>query len=263
MSKHIEVFGIETPLITPETDIFGVISESISRVLELREQDIIVVAESVVATAQGRLYCLKDVVVSEKAEKFAKENSLEPRFTELVLREADEIIGVKYGVIVTIKDNMLVANAGIDTSNAPPGYVVATPEKPDVFAKNLREYLEKKFSINRLGVVISDSRVVALRLGCTGIAMAVSGFRAVKDLRGQLDIFGKKLKITYSAVADMVATAAQIVMGEAADKIPVAVVRGIDTDFSQDFNKVETIERDKCLYMGFLYNKDASGGRDV
>jgi coenzyme F420-0:L-glutamate ligase/coenzyme F420-1:gamma-L-glutamate ligase len=142
----------------------------------------------------------------------------------MVLQEADAIFGGVPGFLLTLKDGTLTANAGIDLKNCPPGTAVLWPRNSDTSASKLRRFLQRSFSV-RLGVVIVDSRVTPLRLGTVGLAIGVSGLSCVRDYRGVRDLHGRKIRITRVNIADDLAASAHLLMGEAAERIGIVVVR--------------------------------------
>jgi coenzyme F420-0:L-glutamate ligase len=120
---------------------------------------------------------------------------------------------------------MIAPNAGIDKSNCPQGKIVLYPKDSFRTANELRKKFLKKYGI-KIGIVISDSRLMPTRIGCTGIAVGVAGFNPVDDERGKRDLFGKKLRVTFKATADSLATIAVFMMGESNESIPIVVIRG-------------------------------------
>jgi coenzyme F420-0:L-glutamate ligase len=136
------------------------------------------------------------------------------------------------GFLLAIRDGMIAPNAGIDKSNAPTGHVILYPRNAFETATRLRRSLSSKLGI-RLGVVISDSRLMPTRIGTTGVAIACSGFIPVEDLRGKRDLFGHVLRVTQRAVADGLATMGVAVMGESNESTPAVIVRGATVKWSE------------------------------
>lgn len=249
-----KLFGIRTPIIKPFDNIVQIISSSLFKEgLRFENQDILVLAETAVATAQGRIRQLKDIQVSIKASTLAKRYNLEPEIAQLVLEESEEILGGIPHVLLTIKNNTLMANAGIDKSNAPPGYVVLLPSNPTQEAWRIKKEI-KDLSNCEIGVIIADSRTQPLRLGNVGLALAVAGIEPVKDLRGQPDIYGHLLRISRAAVADNLSSAAQLLMGEANERTPAVIIRNAPVTFSEDYftPDAQTISRHECLYFAIF-----------
>jgi coenzyme F420-0:L-glutamate ligase len=224
-----------------------------------KAKDIVVVSSKVVSYCEGRLVRLADINPSKKALELSERYKIPAELAELILREADEILGGVEGFILTLKFGMLCPNAGIDTSNVPEGYAVLYPKDPQKSADKLRILIERRIN-GKIGVVIADSRVLPLRRGVCGIALATSGFEAIKDERGKLDLFGKPLKRTVRNLADMLASASQLLMGEANEMTPIVIVRGLNVRFTDGrFNLA--IAPEECLYWGCFGGKVRRGDK--
>ena len=248
-----EVIGIKTDLIRVGDDFVDSLERGMKRSgLTLEDGDIIVVSESAVATSEGRVVNLEEVVPSDLARSLAPRYSKDPREMELILQESDEIMGGIPGVALTLKDGFLYPNAGIDHSNAPPGTVILFPADPQKAASEIRRRMAHG---KRIGVVVGDSRTHPLRLGCVGVALACDGLEPVEDARGQKDLYGKPLEITRKAVADNLVSAAQIVMGEGGEGVPAAIIRGAPVPVRSGLNcKIPSIPPNECMYIGALKN---------
>lgn len=218
--------------------------------LQLETGDIIVFASKIVALAQGRLIKLDEVQPSEEARKLAERFSLQPEFAELILREADKIYGGVKKAVLTLKDSILTANAGIDNKNAPPGFAVLWPLNPWDWARKAREDIERKTG-KQVGMLIVDSGLVPLRIGTSGLALAVAGFKPVRDTRGWRDIHGKTLMITRHAIADDLASAAHLLMGEAAEKTPIVLIKDAPVDFDKKaYGSADMMmPSNECIFM--------------
>lgn len=251
------IIGLRLPLVKPGDDLVELILCAAKRVGGLKEGDIVVIASSVLATAQGRLRRLGEIKPSKRARELAKRAKLEPEFVELVLREADRVLGVVEGAVLTVKEGVPCANAGVDSSNAPRGYALLAPLNPNQAARGILEGLKRRAGL-RLGVVVADSHVQPLRRGTVGLAVGVAGVRPVVDCRGKLDLFGRPLRVTFRALADQLATAAQLVMGEAAERVPVAVVRGVGGALGRG-KLSPKLPPEQCMYFGVLQQSGEKG----
>lgn len=189
--------------------------------------DVLVVAQKAVSKAEGRIVRLDDVEPSERARELAGDDE-DPRRTEVILREAVDIVRIRPPLlIVETRHGFICASAGVDASNAPePGTLVLLPVDPDASAARIRERV-RELTGARVGVIVSDSFGRPWRQGTTDVALGAAGIRVMEDLRGTRDRIGYELKSTQIAIADELASAAQLVMGKA-DGNPVAVVRGLD-----------------------------------
>lgn len=245
-----QVLGIKTDLIRPGDDLAESLDKAMAKSgLAFQDGDILVVSESTVATAEGRVVALDDVTPGDLAQTLAAKYSKDPREMELILRESDEIVGGIPGVVLTLNRGFLYPNAGIDNSNAPEGHVVLFPANAEESAARIRNALSRG---KKIGVIIGDSRTHPLRLGCVGVALACAGLEAVEDARGQKDLFGRELKITRKAVADNLVSAAQIVMGEGDEGIPAAIVRDSSVSIREVSGEIPTISPGECMYIGAL-----------
>jgi coenzyme F420-0:L-glutamate ligase / coenzyme F420-1:gamma-L-glutamate ligase len=193
----------------------------------LEDGDVLVVAQKAVSKAEGRVVRLDDVEPSSRALELAGEGE-DPRRTEVILREAVEIVRVRPPLlIVETRHGFICASAGVDASNAPePGTLVLLPLDPDASAARIRARVHE-LSGASVGVIVSDSFGRPWRQGTIDVALGAAGIRVMEDLRGTRDRIGYELKSTQIAIADELASAAQLVMGKA-DGNPVAVVRGLD-----------------------------------
>jgi coenzyme F420-0:L-glutamate ligase/coenzyme F420-1:gamma-L-glutamate ligase len=248
-----EVIGIRTGIVREGDDITGAIICGVaeSEAGSFRSGDVLVVAESALATAEGRIVHVDEVVPSRESEKTAERYGMDPRVVEVVTRESDSVVGGIPGFLLCMKGGTLLPNAGVDASNAPPGCLVLLPADPERSARDIRKAVAERTGA-RVGVIIADSRTHAMRAGCSGVAIGCSGITAVIDIRGRSDLFGRRLEVTKQALADNIASAAEIVMGEADESTPAAVVRGLEIPIG-DFEGVEAIDADECLFMGALW----------
>ncbi len=243
-----QLLGIRTPIIRPGENIVQILLECLEKQgIRLQNGDVVVLAESAVATAEGRVVQLSDIEPTAEACELALKYQLDPREMQLIIEECDEIFGGVPGAALTVTRGTLSPNAGIDSSNAPEGCVVLLPEDPQKSAAFIREGLEKACSCH-IGVIVGDSRTQPLRLGCVGIALGTSGLEPVEDARGSLDLFGKELKITRKAVADNMVSAAQLVMGEAGEGTPAVVIRGATVKMIEGSIEMPLFSREECMY---------------
>ena len=221
------------PLIRPGDDLSEIILQALDySSIQLVDGDILVIAQKIVSKAEGRMVNLATVNPSPAAVKLAEQTEKDARLVEMILRESNEILRTRPGtIIVEHRRGFVCANAGIDHSNTsdessePENWVLLLPLDADASAKILRERLESATGA-RLGVLIIDSHGRAWRIGTVGMAIGLSGMPGVADLRGRPDLFGYRLRITQVGVADELAAAASLVMGQAAEGIPVVHARG-------------------------------------
>jgi len=197
----------------------------------LLDNDIFVLAQKIVSKAEGRMVSLADVIPSQKAIELAEKTEKDARLVELMLQESNEVVRYRKNVIVVEhKLGFICANAGIDHSNVMgdgdnKDVVLLLPENPDNSAKQIRDEIKKRTSKN-IGVMIIDSHGRAWRNGTVGMCIGLSGIPAIVDERGWKDLFGYILQATIIGVADELAAAASLVMGQAAEGTPVVHARG-------------------------------------
>lgn len=220
------------PLVKPGDDLATLILEAIKREdLTLADGDILIVAQKIVSKSEGRSINLEDVIPSPEAIDLAQRIDKDARLIELILQESKSILRAQQGVIIVEhRLGFVCANAGIDHSNVcgldrSEQRVLLLPENPDASAARLRKSLEEKCDVS-LGVLIIDSHGRSWRMGTAGVAIGLSGLPGLVDLRGEPDLFGYTLQITQVGAADELASAASLVMGQAAEGTPVVHARG-------------------------------------
>lgn len=196
-----------------------------------RDGDIIVLSSKYVSMSEGSVVDMRKIRAGKKAKALAKKCQMEPKLAELVLRESDYIVKGVPGFLLAMRDGMIAPNAGIDRSNVPKGYAILYPRDPFGSAEGLKDAFLANLGVN-VGIVIADSRLMPTRVGTTGVAIACAGFDPVEDLRGNKDLFGNVLRVTFRAVADGLATMGVAVMGESDESTPVAVVRGAQVQWT-------------------------------
>lgn len=218
------------PRVVPGDDLASLLLEALAREGLVPEAgDIIVVAQKIVSKAEGAIVDLAAVVPSARAEALASVTGKSPTLLEVVLGESTEVLRAKRNVIIVAhRLGLVMANAGIDQSNVEAHGMtepaLLLPRDPDRSAANLKARLDGHFGC-ALGVVVSDSIGRAWRLGTTGFAIGAAGIPSLVDQRGEHDMNGRVLMVTETAYADAVAAAAVLVMGEADEATPAALVR--------------------------------------
>lgn len=214
--------------ITPQCDLAGLLADALVRGgLTLAQQDVLVVAQKAVSKSENRLVHLDKVVPSSRARALAAETEKDPQLVELILSESTEVVRHRPGLlIVRHRLGFVMAQAGIDRSNVPAGHALLLPEDPDHSAEQLRLAMADLSGVSP-GVIITDSFGRPWRLGTTNVAIGAAGVPSIWDRRGELDRGGRQLEATVVAWADAVAAGAGLVMGEATEGVPAALVRGL------------------------------------
>ncbi len=222
------------PLVAAGDDLAGLLATALRRGdIAPEDGDILVVAQKVVSKAEGRLVDLARVVASPRAIALAKETGKDPRLVEIILGESSEVVRQRQDILIMAhRLGFVMANAGVDQSNVAPGdteLVLLLPRDPDGSAAALKAKLDDEFGAN-LGVIINDSFGRAWRNGVVGVALGAAGVPSLRSLIGSPDLFGRKMRVTEVAVADEIAAAASLLMGEAAEGVPAVHVRGFACD---------------------------------
>lgn len=219
-------------LVEPGDDLGAITVEAFAtNGMEPRTGDVLVVAQKVVSKAEGRYVEVARVEPSEQAITLAAEVGKDARFVEIVLGESKRIVRHRPGLlIVEHRLGFVMANAGIDHSNVSTAdgveRVLLLPRDPDASARALRDHIARSCGVP-IGIIISDSFGRPWRKGTVGIALGAAGLPAVIDMRGQPDLFGRELLVTETGFADEIAAAAGLLMGQAAEALPMVLVRGL------------------------------------
>ena len=233
------------PLIQPGDDLARIICDrAMAADLRPLQDDALIISSKIVSKAEGRQVSLSGVVASDAAKRLAAETDKDARLVELVLREAERVSRRRRGVLVTQhRLGFVSANSGLDRSNIEGGDNAALmlPEDPDGSARRLRDSLRQRLGVD-IAVVVSDTHGRPFRIGNVGVAIGVAGLPALKDLRGRKDLYGRELEITQQAYADLVASAAHLLCGEADEGYPAILIRGVDVSpphgLASDLNRL-------------------------
>ena len=228
MIPRLEIIGITGLPHFEENDNIGsmIVDAARDQGTALETGNIVVVTQKIVSKAEGSVVDLRDVEPSPLAEEFARQYDKDPRHVEVVLRETRRVVRMDRGIlIVETKHGFICANAGVDASNVPGDENVSLlPEDPDRSARRLREGLMERTGFP-VAVIISDTFGRPWRMGSTDVAIGVAGMSPLNDYRGQIDPYGYSLRVSVAAIADQIASAAELVAGKVS-LVPVAIARG-------------------------------------
>ena len=221
------------PLIRRDDNLADIVLNALQQAnISLQDEDVLVFAQKIISKAEGRAVNLATVTPSQSAVELSKKTEKDARVVELILQESNEVLRSRVGaIIVEHKLGFVCANAGIDHSNVAGAgdpaeeWVLLLPAEPDVSATKMRDQIKSRTG-KQVGILIIDSHGRAWRNGTVGIAIGIAGLPALEDLRGKPDLFGSQLQATQVGVADELAAAASLVMGQAAEGTPVVHVRG-------------------------------------
>ena len=212
--KSLSVTPVKTPIYHGE-NLTDFITDNLPQEL-VQDGIILAVTSKIVSLSEHRLI---------PQSQISKEN--------LVKQEADVFLGeIGYGCFLTVKDGLLIPSAGIDESNSETGSYILYPKDPFESAHRLWKDLKQKFKLTHFGLILTDSHTTPLRRGVTGIALSHWGFHPIRKMVGTKDLFGRELKMTNMNLVDGIATAAVMMMGEGSESTPLAVVSGVDVEFS-------------------------------
>jgi coenzyme F420-0:L-glutamate ligase len=228
-------------------EIINVISENKT---SLKNGDVIVISSKYVSNSQGRVIDTSKIIESEQSIHIAKKFRIKPKFAEVILRESDKIFGGVSGFVITSSDNILAPNAGIDKSNSDGTKLILYPENPYQVAENIKRKIFFEYNIH-VGIIIVDSRLMPARIGTTGVAISCAGLEPVKDLRGEQDLDGNPLKVTFQATADNLASIANHKMGEGSESQPIAIIRDSECELTNrniSYNEM-SISHEQCVYV--------------
>lgn len=182
---------------------------------------------------EGMLLAITSKILSLAENRLVPLDSIDKK--DLIRQEADHYLGeIGHGVSLTIKEGLLLPAAGIDESNSENGDYILYPKDPYQSAENLRQALVARTGIKHLGIIVTDSHTSPLRNGVTGIALSFAGFDPVRNMVGEKDIFGRELKMTKINLADSLAVAAVLMMGEAAERCPLALISDAPVTFNEN-----------------------------
>jgi coenzyme F420-0:L-glutamate ligase/coenzyme F420-1:gamma-L-glutamate ligase len=248
----IQIIGIEgLPVIKMGDNIASLICEAAEKQgTPIQNGDIIVVTHVIVSRAEGRTVNLDEVVPSEFAQTIARQCEKDPALVEVILRESRGIVRMGDGKLITeTKHGFVCANSGVDKSNVPGKNTVALlPENPDASAEKIRKEI-KRLTGCEVAVIISDTHGRPLREGEINVAIGVAGIKPIRDRRGQKDLFGYTLKVKQTAIADELCSAAELIIGQANEGIPAAIIRGYKYPKSETAKATELIRaKEKDLF---------------
>jgi len=257
LAKTISIIGLETfPLVEAGDNLAKLIVETMKKEdVSLNDGDIIAVSQKIVSKAEGRIVRLRDVNPSEEAKEVAKATLRDPRLVELILRETGKIVKASPQIFIVENRNGLIAiNAGIDKSNVKGEDAYALlPVDPDESARRIRSELIN-LTGKKAAVVICDTFSRPLRRAQVDFAIGVAGVCPFKDYRGQEDLFGYILRVKRVAIADEIASAAELAMGQGREAVPVVIIKNLGrVELTEETSTNELlISKEEDLFSGTL-----------
>jgi len=252
-----ELFALRMPIVKIGDNLVELILKCLNaQNLQLQDRDVLAITSKMLSYSEDRITEPSKVKPTRKAVELAKKYSISPEFAELILQEADRIYGGVEKAVLTLKNGIMTPNAGIDNKNTPDEYAALWPINPEKSAETIRSEV-KKATGKTVAVLIVDSGLVPLRKGTNGLALAVAGFKPVRDSIGKKDLFGKRIMITRQAIADDLASAAHLLMGEATERTPVVLVREAPLDFDDEVHGAADMMMPfkQCIFMNIIDRK--------
>lgn len=250
--QPIKVIAVEgLPIIKPSDNIGKLIVNAAKKQkTPLQDRDIIVVTHVAVSKAEGNIINLDEVTPSERAKEIAQKTNKDPAMVEVILQETKDIIRIGQNSIITeTKSGVICANAGVDRSNVSGDRnVVPLPKNPNASAQNIRREIKRLIGAN-VAVIVSDTHGRPFRMGEINMAVGVAGIKPIRDRRGEKDLFGYVLRIKQTAIADELSSAAELVIGQANEGIPAAIIRGYNYQTAENASATElTRPKEKDLF---------------
>ncbi|MFX0053438.1 MAG: coenzyme F420-0:L-glutamate ligase [Promethearchaeota archaeon] len=223
----------EIPLIKPGDDLPSLFAEKLSGIREeIESGDVLVVSHTIVSMAEGRLYLLSEIEVSDKAKQLSLKLEREPEYIQLALDNSVEIIREAPVLITRTAQGLITDFSGVDKSNAPPGHALALPVDPDNSAQAIHHAISNELGI-RIPVIIADTQGRPWRRGAINLAIGIAGMTPFAENAGRMDRFGRTLRSSRVCLADELAAAAELVMGQTGEGIPAAIIRGLNLEDEQ------------------------------
>ncbi|WP_406656430.1 coenzyme F420-0:L-glutamate ligase [Methanolobus sp. ZRKC2] len=236
-----EAFTVENvPLIREGDDIASIICDNANII----DNDIIVIASTIVAKAEGRIFRLEDIHAGEEAQRIAAKHHADPSFIQAVLDRSHEVLMDFPILLVETKNGHVCIKAGIDDSNVEKGYLVDLPEDPDASAANIGKKIEGICG-KKISVIVTDTNGRAFKIGQTGVAVGLYRIHPILNWVGEKDLFGNILEITEEAIADEIAGMANLLMGEGDGGHPIIIVRGLEMRSHEDASIKEMYRSDR------------------
>jgi coenzyme F420-0:L-glutamate ligase / coenzyme F420-1:gamma-L-glutamate ligase len=242
--NRVEILAVTgLPIVKEGDDLASLICQAAEKQgTPVQNGDVIVVTHVIVSRAEDAVVNLDTVTPSEFAKSVAKRTGKDPRLVEVILRESRSIVRMREGKLITeSKQGLICANSGVDISNVSgDSHVALLPEDANRSAQTIRKRM-MQISGKDVAVIVSDTHGRPLRQGEINIALGTSGFEPIRDRRGEKDLFGYTIKIKRTAIADELASAAELVIGQTNEGIPAAIIRGYD------YPKSETAKATKLI----------------
>ncbi len=237
-------------ILKPGDNLIDLIVELISsKVDKPSSGDILAMSIKIVSISKGYIIEKTSIKPSEKALRISRKYNVSPETVELILKKKIVILGGTNGVLATFNRGILIGNGGLDRKNVGVEYIVYWPDDPDSEAYNIRKELYTRLGVS-LGVILVDSHVNPLRKGTTAVVVGLSGLNPLRDYRGTKDLYGRKIRFTIQNIADELASAAHIYMGEGVEKTPFVYIKNPPTAPCENCtSELMKLDPKECVYM--------------
>ncbi|NOY12089.1 MAG: coenzyme F420-0:L-glutamate ligase [Archaeoglobi archaeon] len=222
------------------------LGELLSSQFSFEDGDVVAVCSTVVSKAEGRFRRIDEITPTNEAIRIAERLGKDARLVQAVLDESEEVL-IDFPILLTkARFGNICINAGIDTSNVREGYILLPPENPDESAERIRNEIAEA-SGKSVGVVVTDTNGRCFRKGVVGFAVGIAGVKAMRDWRGERDIYGRELEVTVECVADEIAAFANLLMGEGGEGIPAVVFRGLSVSGEGRMDEIYRSEEEDVI----------------
>lgn len=252
-----EIIPLKTSrVIKPGEDIIDIIAKLIRiKINNPSTGDLLAISVKAISISKKHIIKISSIQPSEKTLKLSEKYNVAPEIIELILRKKIVVLGGAEGVLATFNNGVLIGNGGLDRKNVETGYIVYWPDNPDKDAYKIRKELYNKLGI-WLSVILVDSHVNPLRKGTTGIVIGLAGFNPLRDYRGEKDLYGRQIRFTIQNIADELASASHIYMGEGVEKTPFVYIKNPPvTSCEYCTSEMMKLDPEECIYMKNNFNR--------
>ncbi len=231
MKSRIELIPLHgIPLVKKGDDVAGLLMNAIRRNgIQLEAGDIVVVTHSMISIAEGSLYNSSEIEISPQATLIAERTGHSPSSVEAALREADEVIRDHPILVTRTKQGIITDFSGVDESNAPLGSIIALPKDPDVSAKRIHDEISSRYGFD-VPIIVTDTQGRPWRKGAVNLAIGLAGMSPFVENAGKTDLHGRALRSSLVCLADQLAAASELVMGQSSEGVPAVIIRGAAFD---------------------------------
>lgn len=251
--KSVQLFGLKSSKILGwgESIESNLIQSLVNEQFEIQNGDLICISSKLFSIQEQRGVDLEDLSPTEEAHALAAKSQLSPNLVQLIIDNSIRVIGVSYKSILSETEYGFYSNAGIDESNAPNGLALLLPQNSDHLAEQLSLGIENQLK-KAVSIMMLDTKSIAMKMGTMGTSLGLAGFEPVIDKRGAVDLYGRPYSLTQINIAESIAGAANLLMGETNEQVPYVIVRGLRLQPQKRGSRDISIPSNQCLYFGPL-----------